>query len=621
MALRGEDEGRSECRSVMEQIGVEPSGNITSRESGPTSLASFFTKESGKPTREARQMTAESSVGAVSGAGVNWHAIDWQKVNRNVRRLQVRIVKATKAGRWGKVKALQHLLTHSFSGKALAVRRVTENQGKRTPGVDGVVWDTPEKKAEALGALRQRGYRTRPLRRVYIAKRSGQGRRPLSIPSMADRAMQALYLQALDPVAETTADPNSYGFRLERSPADAIERTHHVLTRMNAAQWILDADIRSCFDKISHPWLEANTPMETSILSKWLRAGFLDKRTLFPTQEGVPQGGVVSPVLMNLTLDGLEPLLRKMFPPNRWRDPQRVNYLRFADDLLVTGRSREQLEDEVKPVVEQFLAERGLELSPEKTRIVHVSEGFDFLGQHVRKYSNGKVLTRPSKKSVRHVLARVRAVLKASGQSTAGEVIVRLNPIVRGWANYHRHAASKQTFGKLDHIIFRLLWRWAKRRHPHKPANWVRAKYFRTRGTRNWVFSGTIEGRDGETQDVWLYEIALTPVTRHVKIRGEANPYDPEWEQYFEHRLGVTMAQNLKGRRTLLYLWRQQDGLCPICNQKITKLTGWHSHHIVRRSDGGSDGAQNRMLLHPECHRKVHSQGVTVSKPRPATGV
>jgi RNA-directed DNA polymerase len=621
MTRRVEDEGRSECRSVMEQIGVEPSGKITSRESGPTSLGSFFTKESGKPTRETRQMTADSSVGAVSGAEVNWHAIDWQKVHRNVRRLQVRIVKAVKEGRWGRVKALQHLLTHSFSGKALAVRRVTENQGKRTPGVDGVVWDTPEKKAEATGSLRQRGYSTRPLRRVYIPKSHGRGCRPLSIPCMTDRAMQALYLLALDPIAETTADPNSYGFRSERSPADAIERTHHVLTRMNAAKWILDADIRSCFDKISHEWLEAHIPMEKSILRKWLRAGFMDKRVLFPIEEGVPQGGVVSPALMNLTLDGLERLLMKRFPPTRWRDRQRVNFVRFADDLLVTGRSREQLEDEVTPVVERFLAERGLELSVEKTRIVHVSEGFDFLGQHVRKYGNGKVLTRPSKKSVKALLDRVRAILKVGASLTTGQVIVQLNPVLRGWANYHRHAASKQTFGKLNHIIFRILWRWAKRRHPHKPAHWVRAKYFRTRGNRNWVFSGTVEGRDGEVQDVWLYDIALTPVCRHVKIRGEANPYDPEWEEYFEHRLGVRMAQNLKGRRTLLYLWRQQDGLCPVCDQKITRLTGWHAHHIVRRSDGGSDGIENRVLLHPECHRKVHSQGTTVSKPRPATGV
>jgi RNA-directed DNA polymerase len=245
-------------------------------------------------------MTTEITVGAASNETTNWHRINWQKVSRNVRRLQARIVKAMKANRWGKVKALQHLLTHSFSGKALAVRRVTENQGKTTPGVDGEVWNTKEQKAVAIFSLRQRKYKPLPLRRIYIPKSNGRGQRPLSIPCMKDRAMQALYLLALDPVAETTADPNSYGFRKERSPADALERIHHVLIRKTSAQWILDADIRSCFDKISHAWLLANIPMEKSILKKWLQAGFIDRKVLFQTKEGVPQGGIATPLTQSI---------------------------------------------------------------------------------------------------------------------------------------------------------------------------------------------------------------------------------------------------------------------------------------------------------------------------------
>jgi RNA-directed DNA polymerase len=233
-------------------------------------------------------MTTDYPVGASSDATMNRPAVNWRQVHRNVRRLQVRIVKATQEGRWGKVKALQHLLTRSFSGRALAVRRVTENQGKRTPGVDGIVWDTAKKKIEAVLTLRQRRYQTRPLRRIYIPKNNGKGRRPLSIPCMRDRAMQALYLLALDPIAETTADPNSYGFRQGRSPADAVERIHHVLTRKNAAQWILKCDIKSCFDKISHPWLLDHIPMETTILKKWLKAGFIDRQTFLTTDEVVP---------------------------------------------------------------------------------------------------------------------------------------------------------------------------------------------------------------------------------------------------------------------------------------------------------------------------------------------
>jgi RNA-directed DNA polymerase len=562
-------------------------------------------------------MTTENSVGAASDVKMNRPAINWRQVHQNVRRLQIRIVKATQESRWGKAKALQHLLTRSFSGRALAVRRVTENQGKRTPGVDGVVWDSPKKKIEAVLTLRQRGYQTLPLRRIYIPKNNGEGRRPLSIPCMRDRAMQALYLLALDPIAETTADPNSYGFRQGRSPADAVERIHHALTRKNAADWVLKCDIKSCFDKISHPWLLENIPMEKSILKKWLKAGFIDRQTLFTTDEGVPQGGIASPALTNMTLDGLERTLLRRFPPNRWRDRQRVNLVRFADDILVTGRSQDQLEQEVKPVIEKFLAERGLELSSEKTRIIHVSKGFEFLGQHIRRYGNGKVLTKPAKQSIRSLLDQVRSVVKRNRQATAGKLIVQLNPILRGWANYHRHAASKQTFGSMDHLIFQILWRWARRRHPRKSCGWVRKKYFHTQGHRNWVFCGTVPKQKAESQTVRLYDLALTPVKRHTKVCGEANPYDPNWEQYFEHRLEIQMAQKLKGYRKLLYLWYEQDGKCPVCIQKITKTTGWNAHHIVWRSRGGSDGISNLVLLHPVCHRQVHSSGLIVAKPRP----
>jgi len=566
-------------------------------------------------------MTTENSVGAASDVKMNRPAINWRQIHCNVRRLQIRIVKATQESRWGKVKALQHLLTRSFSGRALAVRRVTENQGKRTPGVDGVVWDSPKKKIEAVLTLRQRGYQTLPLRRIYIPKNNGGGRRPLSIPCMRDRAMQALYLLALDPIAETTADPNSYGFRQWRSPADAVERIHHALTRKNAADWVLKCDIKSCFDKISHPWLLENIPMEKSILKKWLKAGFIDRQTLFTTDEGVPQGGIASPALTNMTLDGLERTLLRRFPPNRWRDRQRVNLVRFADDILVTGRSQDQLEQEVKPVIEKFLAVRGLELSSEKTRIIHVSKGFEFLGQHIRRYGNGKVLTKPAKQSTRSLLDQVRSVVKRNRRATAGKLIVQLNPILRGWANYHRHAASKQTFGSMDHLIFQTLWRWARRRHPRKSCGWVRKKYFHTQGHRNWVFCGTVLKQKAESQTVRLYDLALTPVKRHTKVCGEANPYDPNWEQYFEHRLEIQMAQKLKGYRKLLYLWYEQDGKCPVCNQKITKATGWNAHHIVWRSRGGSDGISNLVLLHPVCHRQVHSSGLIVAKPRPMKGV
>ena len=251
--MRAEEDGRSEGHSVVEWIGVERPRNMTPRASGQTSIWSFITRELGQLLTERRQMTAVATLtGALSTDLVAWHTIDWYAVHRTVRRLQARIVKAVQAGRWGKVRALQHLLTHSFSGKALAVQRVTTNDGRKTPGVDGQVWDTPEKKARAIRELRQRGYRVLPLRRVYIPKNDGtQRQRPLSIPTMHDRAMQALYLLALDPIAETLGDPNSYGFRTERSTADAIEQCFNVLARQHSPQWILEGDIRACLDRTS----------------------------------------------------------------------------------------------------------------------------------------------------------------------------------------------------------------------------------------------------------------------------------------------------------------------------------------------------------------------------------
>ncbi len=558
--------------------------------------------------------------GAVSHREVNWHAIDWRKAHRNVRRLQVRIVKAAQAGRWGRVRALQRLLTHSFSGKALAVRRVTENQGKRTPGVDGETWETPAKKAQAVQSLRQQDYRPNPLKRVYIPKSSGK-LRPLGIPTLRDRAMQALYLLALDPVAETTGDPNSYGFRTERSTADAIGQCFDLFARKCSPEWILEGDIKSCFDGISHDWLLGHVPMDQAILQKWLEAGFLEKHVWHPTQAGTPQGGIVSPVLANLTLDGLESKLREHFPRTTLRGRQaKVNLVRYADDFVVTGSSKELLVTEVKPLVEEFLRERGLELSQEKTQITHIADGFDFLGQNVRKY-HGKLLIKPSRKNVATFLAKVREVVKVGKQPTAGMLIVELNPIIRGWAYYHRHVVSKQTFKRVDHAIFQALWRWARRRHPNKGARWVRSKYFRTIGNQHWVFSGEVVGPKGQAQQVRLTKTARVPIRRHLKVRAEANPYDPQWEVYFEERLDAQMADDLKDRWRLFDLWQQQHGLCPICHQKITKQTGWHSHHLVWRVHGGQDGMENRVLLHPNCHRQVHSQRLAVAKPRPARGV
>lgn len=363
---------------------------MASRESEPTSGRSFLARELGEPLENGKQMNANAC--APSHAASNWQDINWPQIEVAVKRLQMCIAKATREGRRGKVKALQRLLTHSFYGKILAVKRVTENQGKHTPGVDGITWPNAASRWYAIAALQSHGYRAQALRRVYIPKVNWK-QRPLGIPTMKDRAMQALYRLALEPIAEVTADPDSYGFRPKRRTADAIEACFIILGKKGAVQWVLEADIQSCFDHIHHPWLLENIPINKKVLRQWFKAGYIEGRELFPTTSGTPQGGVISPLLANITLDGLQREVESHFLNARHKPCYRV--VRYADDFIVTGASKEGLEQEVLPVVTAFLAERGLELSKDKTQIIHISTGFDFLGQNVRKYHN-KLLIKPA---------------------------------------------------------------------------------------------------------------------------------------------------------------------------------------------------------------------------------
>jgi len=537
---------------------------------------------------------------ACAPSGMAWDDINWPDVQHHVRRLTTRIVKAAQAGKHNKVKALQWLLTHSFSGKALAVKRVTENKGKNTAGVDKVTWKTPAAKTNAIGSMKRRGYSPLPLRRVFILKKNGK-QRPLGIPCMIDRAQQALYLLALEPIAETTADPNSYGFRPERSTADAGEQCFKCLAKKNSAKWVLEADIKSCFDQISHDWMVANIPTDKAILKKWLKAGFVYQNELFPTDAGTPQGGIISPVAANMTLDGLEAMLGEKFPRAK-SSGLKMNMVRYADDFIITGNSKEWLEQEVKPAVVEFLAERGLVLSPEKTKITHIREGFDFLGWNIRKY-DGKLLMKPSKANVKAHLDKIREVIKANKTAKQANLIRLLNPILRGWANYHSHVVAKETFARVDTDVWSMLWRWAVRRHPNKGARWVKEKYFKTRGARNWVFAVTEKQEDGTQRELTLLQESDTPIQRHIKIRANANPHDPEWEHYFESRWATKMQNSSKGRAKFYRVWRRQDGMCSTCQEPITKGTPWDVRHIVKRAEGGSDAAGNLQMHHLNCRR------------------
>ena len=518
-------------------------------------------------------MPAARSAGATSHAPLDWHQINWHAVHRHVRRLQARIVPATQVGRWGTVHALPQLLTHSCSGTALAVRRVTENHGNRTPGVDGETWSTPAQKTMAIDALRRRGYHPRPLRRVYIPTSNGT-RRPLGIPTMHDRALQALSLLALDPVAETTAEPNSYGLRPARSPADALGPCYLILHKSHAPAWICEGDIQACLDRISHAWLLTHVPMDKVILRTWLKAGDLERNTLHPTDSGTPQGGIIAPVLAHLALDGLARCLQTALPQHGRGRHAQINLVRYADDFLMTGSSAALLATEVRPLGEQFLRERGLGLSPEKTTITHSADGGDFLGHTMRKY-HGYLRLTPAKQRVQRLLTKVRRLMRHHTATPAGVRIGLLNPILRGWALYDRHGRSGPTCHRLDRAVCNALRHWAKRRHRHKSARWLAARYLRPHQGRQSVFAGEVEEHRCD-----LLHTAQVRFKRPGKIQQAANPYDPAWELYCEKRLSDTLLQHLDGQRGIRMLWQAQQGRCPVCHTLITEETGWHNHHI-----------------------------------------
>ncbi len=473
-----------------------------------------------------------------------WNNIDWKKVENLVNRLQIRITKAVKESKWYLVKRLQYLLTHSYYAKMLATRNPTLNKGKRTAGIDGEIWSSPIAKMKAALSLTDKRYVAKPLKRIYIEKYGSKKKRPLGIPTMFDRAMQSLYALALEPIAEATGDRRSFGFRKFRSTHDACQQVFHYLCRKESPVWILEGDIKGCFDNISHQWLINNIPMDKSILKQFLKTGYVFDRQLFPTEAGTPQGGIISPILANMTLDRIENKLADKYHKNKSgridsnHAKYKVNFCRYADDFIVTAKT-EEIANEVKELIKDFLKDRGLELSDEKTLITHIDNGFDFLGWNFRKYK-GKLLVKPSKKSIDKVTEKISDTIDKGKTWKQEELINALNPIITGWSNYHQSVVSSKIFRKIDSRIWNMLWHWAKRRHPDKSKHWIANKYWHSDGRRKWVFSV------GNKQ---LKLLSDTKIVRHTKLKLDMNPHlDKDYFTLRKIKLGIKKLSSTANR-------------------------------------------------------------------------
>jgi RNA-directed DNA polymerase len=533
-----------------------------------------------------------------------WQMLPWKGFQRNVFRLQQRIYRAAQRGDWKRVHSLQRLLLRSWSARCLAVRQVTqENRGKRTPGVDGVASLTPKQRLQLARNLRNLSdWQVAPIRRTYIPKPGTAEKRGLGIPVMADRAMQALVKLALEPEWEAQFEPNSYGFRPGRSTHDAIEAIFNIICLK--PKYALDADIEKCFDRINHIALlqKINTIQPLVCLIRgWLKAGIVDQgQWLFP-EAGTPQGGVISPLLANIALHGLEQAVTAV--SSRYR----VSVIRYADDLVALCEHLETLQ-EGRACAETWLAGIGLHFKLAKTRITHTlcehegEVGFDFLGFHIRQYQVGQYRTRtyrgqpgfktlitPSNKAVKRHTAEVRKVVRQHRGAPQTALITVLNPKIRGWAQYYRTCVAKQTFSKLDRLMYDKLAQWASWRHPRKRRAWRYRRYWRRRRTRD-------EFSDGRHV---LNHYADMPIVRYVKVKGNKSPYDGDWV-YWGARLGRDPTR--PGR--VIRLLKQQQGRCDYCGLRFTTEDEMEIHH----RDGSRENNRyaNLALLHIHCHDQAH---------------
>jgi RNA-directed DNA polymerase len=585
---------------------------------------------------------ANGPEGQPRSAPVQWDKVDWRAQEGQVRRLRQRIFKAAQEQDWPKVRNLQKLMLRSRANTLVSVRQVTQrNAGRKTAGIDGEVALTPEARAGVAVRVHRSisSWNPRAVRRVYIPKASNRAKlRPLGIPVIMDRCHQARVRHALEPEWEARFEPRSYGFRPGRGCHDAVAAIYNACKGPLAQRvWALDADLAAAFDRIDHDHLLAaiGSFPARDMIRGWLKAGVFEAgRGFAPTTEGTPQGGVISPLLLNVALHGLEEAAGVRYRASGTRagatKPGSPVAVRYADDVVVLCRTQQQAE-QVKAQLAGWLAPRGLAFNEDKTRIVHLSEGFDFLGFNIRRYPNGKLLIKPSEAAIKRVREQLASRTRSLRGGNAMAVIATLNPLIRGWAAYYRGVVSSRLFGSLDHYLWHITYKWAIWRHANKPKHWIVGRYFgkfnKFRNDR-WVFGDRDSG-------AYLVRFSWTAIQRHVPVKGAASPDDPALTSYWAARRKKVKPP--LDRYTLRLLARQ-DGLCPLCGDHLLTADQppqspeqWERWwlHVTRRAiaasylthhgrPGPADGDQTR-LVHASCQRALRARQHRKPALQPAT--